>query len=186
MKKRKTNKINIKKIILLLILFIIVGLGLVLFKKNSFYKKEEPKKRKSVYKFVTPQFTESNELSMVMVGDCLIHSYVYESAKTGPNTYSFASMFTEVAPLIANHDLAYYNQETIIGGKDLGLSNYPRFNSPEEIGDDMVNLGFNLVSLANNHTLDKNEIGVINSVNYWKTKRNVYYTGQALSDEDRK
>ena len=186
--KRKKHRLkkSIKKVILLSILIIILVLGFILLKKNNFYEKEIKDKKKIAYNFKSPEYTESNELSLVMVGDCLIHSYVYESAKTGVNTYSFASMFTEVAPLIANHDLAYYNQETIIGGKELGLSNYPRFNSPEEIGDDMVDLGFNLVSLANNHTLDKNEIGVINSVNYWKTKRGVYYTGQALSDEDRK
>ncbi len=126
-----------------------------------------------------------NELSIVMVGDCLIHKMVYTDALTGDGNYSFSKMFTEVSPLIINHDLAYYNQESIIGGKELGLSAYPRFNSPEEIGDDMVKLGFNLVSLANNHTMDKGEKGVINSVNYWKTKPGVYYTGQALSEKER-
>lgn len=49
----------------------------------------------------------------------------------------------------------------------------------------MVNLGFNLVSLANNHTMDKKEAGVINSVDYWKTKSSVYYSGEALSESDR-
>ena len=44
------------------------------------------------------------------------------------------------------------------------------FNSPEEIGDNMVDLGFNLVSLANNHSLDKDETGILNSNEYWKTK----------------
>lgn len=120
-----------------------------------------------------------------MIGDCLIHRFVYSDASNGDGTYSFSKMFTEVESLIKNHDLAFYNQESVIGGKALGLSAYPRFNSPEEIGDDMVKLGFNLVSLANNHTMDKGEKGVINSVNYWKTKPGVYYTGQALSDEDR-
>ena len=120
-----------------------------------------------------------------MVGDCLIHRFVYTDALNEDGTYSFDKMFTEVSDLIKDHDLAFYNQESIIGGKVLGLSAYPRFNSPEEIGDSMVNLGFNLVSLANNHTMDKGEQGVINSVNYWKTKPGVYYTGQALSEEDR-
>lgn len=133
----------------------------------------------------TTKKEESNELSMVMVGDCLIHRFVYTDANNNDGTYSFSKMFTEVEDLIKGHDLAYYNQESNIGGKALGLSAYPRFNSPEEIGNDMVNLGFNLVSLANNHTMDKGEKGVINSVNFWKTKPGVYYTGQALSYEDR-
>ncbi len=133
----------------------------------------------------TTKKPDSNELSLVMVGDCLIHRFVYTDALNSDGTYFFDKMFTEVKDLIQGHDLAFYNQESIIGGKELGLSAYPRFNSPEEIGDAMTNLGFNLVSLANNHTMDKGEKGVINSVNYWKTKPGVYYTGQALSFEDR-
>lgn len=129
---------------------------------------------------------ESNEISMVIAGDCLIHRFVYTDASNNDGTYSFSKMFTEIEPLIKNHDLAYYNQESIIGGKALGLSAYPQFNSPEEIGDDMIDLGFNMVSLANNHTMDKGEIGVKNSVNYWKAKQGVYWTGSALSEEERK
>ena len=184
-RRKKEQFRNLYKIVILILVAIISFLGIYLI----FYSN---KKEKVVYnhnsKIATTTKTtkeEKNEFSMVMVGDCLIHRFVYEDAFLGNNTYSFDKMFTEVEPLIRNHDLAYYNQESIIGGKALGLSSYPRFNSPEEIGDSMVNLGFNLVSLANNHTLDKGEIGVTNSVNYWKTKPSVYYTGQALSNEER-
>ena len=66
------------------------------------------------------------------------------------------------------YDLVYYNQETILGGTELGLSGYPTFNSPQEFGDTMVDLGFNLVSTANNHSLDKGEEGILRSTAYWK------------------
>lgn len=105
-----------------------------------------------------------------MVGDVLIHGSVYGDAKTN-NGYDFTEMVSLVKPLIADYDLAYYNQETILGGVELGLSTYPRFNSPYEVGDAMLDMGFNLVSLANNHTLDRNEEGIINSVAYWKKAR---------------
>ncbi len=179
-KKRKLKK-WVKFVILLLILAIICLFALIVMNKDKTTYKHDSRVK------TTTKTTkeEKNEFSMVMVGDCLIHRFVYEDAFLGNNTYSFDKMFTEVEPLIKNHDLAYYNQESTIGGKALGLSAYPRFNSPEEIGDSMVNLGFNLVSLANNHTMDKGEVGVTNSVNYWKTKPGVYYTGQALSNEDR-
>lgn len=179
-KKRKLKK-WVKFVILLLILAIICLFSLIVMNKDKTTYKHDSRVK------TTTKTTkeEKNEFSMVMVGDCLIHRFVYEDAFLGNNTYSFDKMFTEVEPLIKNHDLAYYNQESTIGGKALGLSAYPRFNSPEEIGDSMVKLGFNLVSLANNHTMDKGETGVTNSVNYWKTKPGVYYTGQALSNEDR-
>lgn len=178
MRKRRKLKKWVK--VLILILFII----LILF---CLYNNGHDNKKivKGNNNTTTKKQKDTNTLSMVMVGDCLIHRFVYSDASNGDGTYSFSKMFTEVESLIKNHDLAFYNQESVIGGKALVLSAYPRFNSPEEIGDDMVNLGFNLVSLANNHTMDKGEKGVINSVNYWKTKPGVYYTGQALSDEDR-
>lgn len=177
--KRKLKKWV--KVLLILILLSLFGLILLSLKPSG--KKENTKKISTTSK--TTEKKPSNELSMVLVGDCLIHRYVYTDASNNDGTYSFSKMFTEVSDLIKDHDLAYYNQESNIGGKSLGLSAYPRFNSPEEIGDDMLNLGFNLISLANNHTMDKGEKGVINSVNYWKTKQGVYYTGEALSWENR-
>lgn len=179
-KMRKRRKLKKWVKVLILILFIILILFCLY--NNGHDNKKIVKENNNT---TTKKQKDTNALSMVMIGDCLIHRFVYSDASNGDGTYSFSKMFTEVESLIKNHDLAFYNQESVIGGKALGLSAYPRFNSPEEIGDDMVKLGFNLVSLANNHTMDKGEKGVINSVNYWKTKPGVYYTGQALSDEDR-
>ena len=184
MKKRKLKKwVKIFLILILVSAFITL---LISYKKD--YKKnlsDDNSNSKKNDVVTTTKKPDSNELSVVMVGDCLIHRFIYSDALNSDGTYFFDKMFTEVKDLIQGHDLAFYNQESIIGGKELGLSAYPRFNSPEEIGDAMINLGFNLVSLANNHTMDKGEKGVINSVNYWKTKPGVYYTGQALSFEDR-
>ena len=124
-----------------------------------------------------------NQLSLVMVGDALIHSAVYNDAKID-DTYDFKPMLELMKPIISNYDLAYYNQETILGGSELGLSTYPRFNSPYELGNDFLDAGFNIVSMANNHTLDRGEQAIINSCNYWKDK-NVYTAGSYCSLEDR-
>ena len=125
----------------------------------------------------------TTSLSLVMVGDALIHEAVYSDAYHN-NTYDFKPMFSEMKPIISKFDLAYYNQETILGGTELGLSTYPRFNSPYEVGDAFLDAGFNLVSLANNHTLDRGESAINNSCNYWKDK-NVYYAGSYCSSIDR-
>ena len=123
------------------------------------------------------------EIDLIMVGDALIHGAVYADAFDG-NKYDFTKMFTYIKPIIQEYDLAFYNQETIIGGKSLGLSTYSRFNSPEEIGDAMVAMGFNLVSLANNHTLDRGEKAIINSYNYWREK-DVMTAGSYINEEQR-
>lgn len=140
---------------------------------------------KAVNKIV-PKINHKKEynLNMLMVGDTLIHGSVYQAALKSANVYDFKPMFTYINPIATTYDLAFYNQESIIGGKDLGLSSYPRFNSPEEIGDAMVGMGFNLVSLANNHTLDKGEKGIVNSLNYWKNKQ-AMTAGSYISLEDK-
>ena len=179
MKKKKKLKLWVKIVVVIMFFSLVV----FLLRENNYKQEENNTKEKNIV--TTTKKEEKNELSLVAVGDCLIHRFVYTDAKNDDGSYSFSKMFTEVESLIKNHDLAYYNQESIIGGKALGLSAYPLFNSPEEIGDDMVSLGFNMVSLANNHTMDKGEKGVTNSVNFWKTHPGVYYAGQALSEEER-
>ena len=179
MKKRKLKIKNILLAFIVLMLLIGLGLGFYLYasKENEvpveevpIEKEEEPKEKR---------------LSLVAVGDALIHGALYLDAQTGPNTYDFNYMFTEIKPLIENYDLKYYNQETIIGGKNLGVSHYPRFNSPDEIGQNLVDMGFNLVGLANNHTLDKGEEGILYSVNFWKNQKDVVVSGQSDSFENR-
>lgn len=139
---------------------------------------------------VQQEIVKDYKMSLFAVGDALIHDAVYEDAKTneigsdGYYIYDFKEMFTEIKPLATAHDLAFYNQETIIGGKNLGLSNYPRFNSPDEIGLDMIDAGFNIVNLATNHIVDKGIEGALYSINFWENQ-NIYTTGSYSTPEKR-
>lgn len=134
---------------------------------------------------------ETTSLSVIGVGDALIHNGIYIDANTyqvgadGHYIYDFTKMFTHIKEVIAPYDLKFYNQETVIGGKNLGLSNYPNFNSPDEIGLDLVKTGFNMVNLASNHTLDKFEAGATYSANMWKNVEGVYAVGNYASQEER-
>ena len=181
MKRRKVKKMPIV-ILLLIIIGIIVGVIYVI--SNVSNSKGSTKKSSKSKTDTTEKVEKTKKMSLVAVGDCLIHGAVYMDARTGNDSYDFSGMIELVGPYISKYDLKYYNQETIIGGKKLGVSHYPRFNSPEEIGDNMVSLGFNLVSLANNHSLDKDEVGILNSNEYWKTK-DVVTAGTYSSSEER-
>ncbi|TQR31891.1 capsule biosynthesis protein capA [Campylobacter sp. MIT 99-7217] len=119
------------------------------------------------------------ELSLIMTGDALLHSRVYKDAKIskdGRVSYDFSPMLRFLKPLIKEHDLAFYNQESVLGGKELGLSTYPNFNSPQEFGLNMLELGFNLVSLANNHSFDRKEEALLSSLRFWQ-KTNAVFAG---------
>lgn len=140
-------------------------------KSSKTMKKEDDKPK--VYK-----------AKVIMAGDGLLHGYVYRDAATN-GSYNFSHQLEYVKDLIKDYDIKYWNQETIFGGKERGYSGYPRFNSPSEFGDNMIDIGFNMVSLANNHSMDQGEKGVLNSVAYWKEKNNIVWNGQSDSEEDR-
>lgn len=127
------------------------------------------------------------EASLIAVGDYLIHSSVYKDANRLANGdgYDFKPMISYIKEIVSNYDIAYYNQETILGGSELGLSDYPTFNSPYEAGDAMLDAGFNLVSLATNHTMDSGKKAVENSCKYWQSKENVLTAGSYCSEEER-
>ncbi len=120
---------------------------------------------------------EHYEATLFMVGDALYHDGVYKDGKQSDGTYSFLKNLELMQPIIKQYDLAYYNQESILGGTNLGLSTYPRFNSPQEVGDAFIASGFNLVSTANNHTLDRGEEAILRSYSYWKGKEDVVMAG---------
>ena len=178
---KKKSKLKIFFGIILLILGITsIGLGINF---NTIFKSEQ----KVIYSDIPRPVVEESEASLIMVGDALIHSAIYGSVKN--DNYNFKPIFTEVKDLIGNYELAFYNQETILGGKELGLSNYPQFNSPQEAGDAFMDMGFNLVSLATNHTLDNgyytNYKTIINSREYWDKQENVIAAGSYISQEQK-
>lgn len=171
-RRKKKNKIVI---IALLLLVAIAGFHYGYNKLSSSNNKIEVKEEEKPKEY---------SASLVMVGDLLVHDRLYNAMKTS-NGYDFKPALTYIKDIVKEYDIAYYNQETILGGEEIGLSSYPSFNSPYEVGDAMIDAGFNLVSLATNHTLDRGEKAITNSVNYWNEHPSVLAVGSYLSFEER-
>lgn len=110
----------------------------------------------------------SETITLGAIGDILIHDWVYNDAKT-PDGYDFTPMFQPIKQTLQQPDLLLANQETILGGSSIGISSYPLFNSPQEVGDALIDTGVDIVSTANNHSLDKGEKGLVASLNYLDT-----------------
>ena len=187
MKKRK-RKLN-KRGKWILFLFSLLISSILTFTIFNIYKNENQvlttkseKKEKKIEKKIS--LPKEDKLSLIMVGDNLIHDKIYNEAKTS-TSYDFTKFYTLIKPIIKEYDLAYYNQETILGGSDIGVSSYPAFNSPYEVGDAMIDAGFNLISLATNHTLDRGEQAILNSRNYWNNQKDVYAVGSYSSEEEK-
>lgn len=125
---------------------------------------------------------EVRRVTLAAVGDVLIHSSIYKDARTSRG-YDFRPMLARVKPYLEEADIAMANQESMIGGEELGLSDYPRFNSPFEIGDALKEAGIDVVNLANNHTLDGGPAAVLRAIGHWK-QIGMMYIGAFASAED--
>ena len=181
-KRRRKRKLK-KSVKITLVLLLVIGL--LSYPTYKLLTKEKTPTNEA--KPNTEEKEEHYELSLIAVGDNLIHSSVYKDANkhANYNGYDFKPMITNIKEIVSNYDIGYYNQETILGGTELGLKDYPTFNSPYEAGDAMIDAGFNLVSLATNHTMDSGKKAVENSCKYWNSKENVLTAGSYCSEEER-
>lgn len=124
-------------------------------------------------------------VSLVAVGDNLIHNSVLKSGRINDSTYNFDRLFDVMRDDFQEADIAIINQETILGGDFRPYDGYPNFNSPNELGDAIVKSGFDVVLQASNHTLDVGTQGVLNCIEYWKKQDDITYLGINDSQEER-
>ncbi len=113
-------------------------------------------------------FREEPEITLLMTGDILLHTPVAESGLQEDGNYNFSAVFAHTKEQIESADLAIVNQEVILGGAELGISGYPAFNAPFELGDALADTGFDVILHATNHALDKGAKGITNCLGFWE------------------
>lgn len=124
--------------------------------------------------------------NLLGVGDNLIHSLIYIQAgrrAVGDEGYNFDFAYENIADYIRNADIASVNQETMMAGS-FPPSNYPKFNTPTQLGDLMVEIGFDVVNLANNHMLDQGEKGLKETIEFLRGKEELVVVGAYFNEKD--
>lgn len=131
----------------------------------------------------TPVPFEEYDISLMALGDNLMHMGIINTGKMEDGTYDYSFLFRGIDAFLAASDIRIINQETILGGNERGFSGYPYFNSPTEVGDAIATAGFNVVLHATNHAADQGIDGIQNCTSFWKTTYpDVFITG--ISTED--
>jgi len=93
-------------------------------------------------------------------------------------------MYAPMRQYFEEVDVAFINQETICGGVELGLADYPCFNSPHEILDAVYAAGFNWINTANNHSMDARSTGIYSQLNHVASLPGLVQTGTHASWDD--
>ena len=139
--------------------------------ENTSEEKKEPEKK------------EDSTFTMAVTGDIMCHNTQYNDAyDSATQTYDFSYVFEDIKYYIQTADIAIGNLETTFAGKDRGYSSYPTFNTPEALAYNLKDLGFDVVSTANNHSLDKGYSGIESTIEYLDDA-DIAHTGTFNSEE---
>lgn len=202
-KKKKTKrKLNKRFYLCASVVFSLLVLGILAFfylsnHEKTFYKGtiltagvttgSEAGETPEAWKILADELESevNREISLVMVGDMLMHLKVTQSGRMEDGTYNYDHIFEHVKEDIQAADIALVNQEIILGGEELGFSGYPMFNTAYELGDSIADAGFDVVLHATNHTMDKGKKGLLNCLNYWKNNHpEIAVLGANLTKEE--
>ena len=104
-------------------------------------------------------------VNLLATGDIMFHSPQFRVAfdsKTGE--YDFSPVFKHVKKYIEQADISIANFETVTAGSDIAYSGFPRFNTPKGALKAISEAGFDILSTANNHSLDQGKKGLVKTI----------------------
>jgi hypothetical protein len=115
----------------------------------------------------TPQIIEVGEvqnITIASVGDIMMHEAQIKSGSLDNGNYDYSLMFKSIKPYIEKADFAIGNLETTLAGNEKKYTGYPMFNAPEILAKNIKDAGFDMVTTANNHSLDRKFYGVVKTI----------------------
>ncbi len=113
----------------------------------------------------TPTPSPVHTAKLLFVGDLMVHQPQMDAAFVKDSgDYDFDYCFSKVKPYLEDADLTIGNLETVLGGEKIGYSDFPMFNSPDQLGFALKRAGFDLLTTANNHCNDKKEAGLLRTL----------------------
>lgn len=97
---------------------------------------------------------EAVTLTFAALGDNLIHRPIYDDAFRNFGG-SFHHLFADLQQELDQYDVTSLNQETIYVEDPAQYSDFPSFGTPIQVGHAVIDAGFDIISGATNHALDK-------------------------------
>jgi poly-gamma-glutamate synthesis protein (capsule biosynthesis protein) len=171
--RRKKKRVRLLSISLILIVgivaasFVVNGIG-----KNDKNKGDNPITEEPVVNVpepeepIVPEAKPNVIVNIKATGDIMFHPSQLDGAyNSATNKYDFHNSFKAVKEILSAADIAIANFEgTTAGNQVYAYQGYPLFNAPDEVLDAIKEAGFDILSTANNHSLDTRKAGIIRTV----------------------
>lgn len=101
---------------------------------------------------------EDTEITFVAFGDLIAHEPIYRYGLQSGEGFRF--LFENFKGLLSQSDVAMINLETPLTDNPSLYGDYPRFGTPAEVGQEIAAAGFDVVTCATNHALDRGSYGI--------------------------
>ena len=176
-KKRKLNYKKLFKCIFFLALFIFFT-----FKLSSILFAPEDNNNDNSQEVST--IPESVTIHMSATGDIMCHlTNVKNAYNSTSKDYDFSNVFKNIKDYTQNADITVGNLETTFAGASRGYTGYPTFNTPEVLGKNLKDIGFDVICTANNHSMDKGYSGIESTLDFLD-EYGLDHMGTARSSEE--
>lgn len=176
-------KLNIKKIFcIVLVLFLAVLIISNVSNAPSGFGLSKNAEQTSVSQQET--ITPDTTINMAVIGDVMCHGPNYKDAyDSTTKTYDFSTFFTQINSYISEADISIGNLETTFAGGNKAYSGYPTFNSPPQLAQNLLDIGIDVLTTSNNHSLDTGYNGLVNTIDTLD-ELGISHTGTFKSEED--
>jgi poly-gamma-glutamate synthesis protein (capsule biosynthesis protein) len=109
------------------------------------------------------------EITVVMSGDVLLHSGLWDTAeidaqRTGRGAMDFRPLLADMRPVISGADLAICHMETPLAPKGGPYESYPIFAAPPAIVPALKWAGYDACTTASNHSVDQGWDGIVRTL----------------------
>ena len=101
---------------------------------------------------------QAQSVKIIFAGDLMGHMPQHNAAKQADGSYDYSPCFRYVKDYIQNADLAILNLEVPLAGKP--YSGYPQFSAPDALAACAKEAGFDIMTTANNHCMDRGQKGL--------------------------
>lgn len=148
--------------------------------ESSLIETELPEKENYLDpKLIIEEESIHKPITLSFAGDVLLDSGVAKDIEAHGVSYPFE----HVASLLAKADLAAVNLETPVSRRGTPFQKQFTFRSRPEALKGVANAGIDIVSLANNHTLDYGEEALLDTLHHLRSYR-IGYTGAGKNEEE--
>lgn len=156
---------SIKNIFIIVLIFIL-GFGLYLSYNMDFnFSNNENKISEAKnLKIEDRKKEDKSQVKILAMGDMIFHQPIVKNYRSN-DSYDFTPIFNNISSDINEADLAIANFEGSVNS-NRKLSGFPLFNFPKETIYSLKNVGFDLLSTANNHALDTGLDGIAETINH--------------------